>query len=75
MGVNPAYQVPELEYALNKVGVKALVMAESFRTRNYYNVLKELIPELSGSVPGKLKSSRVPSLKTVIIDCEDRSYP
>lgn len=75
VGVNPAYQVPELEYSLNKVGVKAIIMAESFRTRNYYDVLKELAPELSSCIPGKLMSLKVPSLRSVIVDSGDRSYP
>ena len=33
--INPAYRTSELEYALNKVGCKALVLAPSFKTSDY----------------------------------------
>ncbi|EDS37631.1 2-succinylbenzoate-CoA ligase [Culex quinquefasciatus] len=75
VGINPAYQIPELEYALNKVGVKALITIECFRERNYYEMLMELLPELAAGSPGNLKCSRVPTLKAVIIDAENMRYP
>ena len=33
--INPAYRLSEVEYTLNKVGVKALVAAERFKTSDY----------------------------------------
>lgn len=74
VGINPAFQIPELEYALNIVGVKALVVVESFRSKCFYEMLEELIPELSSCDPTDLKSLRVPSLTSVIIDSEI-TYP
>ncbi|XP_053692204.1 medium-chain acyl-CoA ligase ACSF2, mitochondrial-like [Sabethes cyaneus] len=68
VGINPAFQLPELQYALNKVGAKALVATEGFRSRNYYTMLKQLIPELEGSSKANLKSAEVPSLRSVIMD-------
>lgn len=56
VNVNPAYRVSELEYALRKVGCKALVMAESFKTQDYYDMVFELCPELASMPPGHLKS-------------------
>ena len=32
VNINPAYRIAELEYALNKVGCKALILAERFKT-------------------------------------------
>ncbi|SMQ69495.1 fatty-acyl-CoA synthase [Altererythrobacter xiamenensis] len=40
--INPAYRATELEYALNKVGCCAIVTAQSFKTSNYVQMLREL---------------------------------
>ena len=64
--INPAYRIVELEYALNKVGCKALVTARSFKGSDYLVMLRELLPELALSGAGKLASRRVPSLERVL---------
>ncbi|WP_026941046.1 AMP-binding protein [Hellea balneolensis] len=64
--VNPAYRLFELEYVLNKVGCKALITAESFKTSMYLDMLLELAPELETSVLGKLNSEKLPHLKIII---------
>lgn len=64
--INPAYRVTEAEYALNKVGCKALVLATSHKTSNYIAMLNELAPELPKSLPGDLKAPRLPELKIVV---------
>ena len=66
VNINPAYRLAELEYALNKVGCKALVTADSFKTSNYVGMLRELAPEIAGSRPGALQAGRLPDLRTVI---------
>ncbi|KAM9597143.1 medium-chain acyl-CoA ligase ACSF2, mitochondrial [Trichechus inunguis] len=66
VSVNPAYQATELEYALKKVGCKAIVFPKQFKTQNYYNILKQICPELERAQPGALKSQRLPDLTTVI---------
>ena len=58
MNINPAYRVGELEYALQKVGVSCLVMAEKLKTSNYYEMMFELCPELARCAPGHLHSHR-----------------
>jgi fatty-acyl-CoA synthase len=67
VNINPAYQLSELEYALNKVGCKALILAERFKTSEYVGMLRELAPELAKAVPGALASKRLPSLRTVVV--------
>lgn len=67
VGINPAYQVPELEYALNKVGVKALIAPESYRSQNYYDMITQIVPELKSWSAGEINSSKVPSLSAVIM--------
>ncbi|XP_006832526.1 PREDICTED: acyl-CoA synthetase family member 2, mitochondrial [Chrysochloris asiatica] len=66
VSVNPAYQALELEYALKKVGCKALVFPKQFKTQKYYDILKQICPELEGAQVGALKSQRLPELTTLI---------
>ena len=66
VNINPSYRVTELEFALNKVGCAALVTATHFKTSDYIAMLNQVVPELAGSAPGRLRSARVPALRTVI---------
>ncbi|MGJ7546426.1 AMP-binding protein [Variovorax sp. LT1R16] len=45
VNINPAYRTSELEYALNKVGAKALVTMAQFKTSDYLGMLRELGPK------------------------------
>src|SRR5580704_10992856 len=67
VNINPAYRIAELEYALNKVGCKALILAERFKTSDYIGMLRELAPELGHAVAGKLESARLPALRSVVL--------
>ena len=42
VNVNPGYKSSELKYCINKVGIKAMIAAESFRSTDYFKVYKEL---------------------------------
>src|SRR5580658_8140697 len=64
--INPAYRLHELEYTLNKVGVKALVCAESFKTSDYVGMVESLAPEIADAFPGALQAERLPTLRAVI---------
>ena len=66
VNINPAYRVSELEYALNKVGAKALILATQFKTSAYVEMLRELAPELETCPPGRLDAKRLPELRSVI---------
>ena len=46
VNINPAYRLSELDYALNKVGCKALITADSFKSSDYVGMLRELAPEI-----------------------------
>src|SRR5579862_3655874 len=74
VNINPAYRMAELEYALNKVGCKALILAERFKTSDYVGILRELAPELARATPGKLESARLPALRLVVV-LGDGSHP
>jgi fatty-acyl-CoA synthase len=51
--INPAYRTSELEYALNKVGCKALLLAPSFKTSDYVAMLEQIrhkVPNLQAAI-------------------------
>lgn len=64
--MNPAYQLPEVDYCLKKVDVKAIIIPESFRTQKYYDMLVSLIPSLVHS-KSQIEDNKVNSLKHVIV--------
>ena len=64
---SPAYQPQELLYCLNKVGVKAIIAAERFKTQDYFSILKQVVPELESAVSEKVESETVPSLSRVVM--------
>ena len=66
VNINPAYRPPALEYALKKVGCRAIVSEASYKTSDYIAMLTELAPELAASEPGHLHSARLPDLRIVI---------
>jgi fatty-acyl-CoA synthase len=64
--INPAYRLSEVEYTLNKVGVKALVCAEAFKTSDYAGMIEALAPEIAACPRGALKAARLPALTAAI---------
>nr|XP_055032070.1 medium-chain acyl-CoA ligase ACSF2, mitochondrial [Misgurnus anguillicaudatus] len=67
VSVNPAYQLQEAEYALRKVQCNAIVCPTQFKTQKYCEMLRQLCPEMEKSSPGRIKSSKLPDLHTVIV--------
>jgi fatty-acyl-CoA synthase len=67
VNINPAYRTHELEYSLNKVGCRALVLPRHFKTSHYLAILAELAPELATSAVGQLRAARMPALREVIL--------
>ena len=66
VNINPAYRTSELEYALNKVGCRALVTATAFKSSDYIGMLNTLAPELADAVPGGLRAAKLPQLEIVV---------
>src|SRR5687767_2438880 len=60
VNINPAYRISELEFALNKVGCKALVLAPNFKSSDYVGMLRQLAPEIASSAVGELNAARLP---------------
>ncbi|XP_063918020.1 medium-chain acyl-CoA ligase ACSF2, mitochondrial-like [Zophobas morio] len=69
--LNPVFEASEIEYCINKSGIAALVCANKFKHHDYYETLLSIAPELENCDPGKLKSTKIRSLKTVIRISED----
>jgi fatty-acyl-CoA synthase len=66
VNINPAYRTSELEYALNKVGCKALVMASRHKSSDYVGMVRALAPEIDhGDAP--LRAAKLPSLRHVVV--------
>jgi hypothetical protein len=62
--LNPAYQLPELDYCLKKVGVKAIIAPESFRKQKLYEMIMTLVPDV--------KSNAANSLQNIVIACDKK---
>jgi fatty-acyl-CoA synthase len=67
VNINPAYRGHELEYSLNKVACRALVLPRRFKTSHYLDMLLQLAPELATAAPGGLRAARLPDLREVIL--------
>jgi fatty-acyl-CoA synthase len=66
VNLNPAYRAPELQFALNKVGCRALVVAERFKNTTFLEVLRSIAPQLEDCAPNELQAARLPQLRCVI---------
>ncbi len=66
VNINPAYRTSELEYALNKVGCRAIILEPVFKTSDYIAILAELAPEIEKSTPGEVNAQRLPELRHAI---------
>ena len=66
VNINPAYRRAEVEYALNKVGCRALVVMPRHSASDYIEILQSLAPELADCAPGALESAALPTLDMII---------
>jgi fatty-acyl-CoA synthase len=66
VNLNPAYRASELEFSLNKVGCRALVVAERFKGTALIDVLRSVAPEIDKCEPNGIRSARLPQLRCVI---------
>lgn len=73
VNINPAYRSSELDYALNKVGCRVLIMARRHRSSDYVEMLRAVAPEIDreGSA---LQAAKLPKLKHVVV-LDDGPHP
>ena len=68
VNVNPAYRLSELEFVIQKVGMKAIVCPTSYKSSMYAEMIETLIPELPAlSGADELSSAKFPALKRAIL--------
>ena len=67
VNINPAYQVVELEHALNKVGVSALIMTPGFKNSNYVELISKIDPEIRTQTSSHLNLPKLQTLKHIIL--------
>ena len=72
VNINPAYRRSELEYALRKVGCRALILSPRFKSSDYLEIIASVATELGTCEPGKLRAAAVPELQWVIRLGEER---
>lgn len=73
VNINPAYRVFELEYALNKVGCRGIITANSFKSSNYVGMLENLIHNHNTKSGGATSNSQ--SFKDLIVICMGDEIP
>jgi fatty-acyl-CoA synthase len=66
VNINPAYRVHELQFALTRVGCKALIAATTFKGADYIGMLRTIAPELDQATPGALVAPALPELRIVV---------
>jgi fatty-acyl-CoA synthase len=64
--INTHYRSFELEYLIKQADLKALALIDSFRDHDYLQTINQLIPELTSSKRGHLRSKKFPELLNVI---------
>jgi fatty-acyl-CoA synthase len=64
--VNTSYKSHELEYQLKQSDSTTLFMIEGYRDSNYYQIVRELIPNLDCAQPGMVNEQKLPMLKNIV---------
>lgn len=74
VSINPSYQTHELVYCLEKVGVRALVIDDSFQSKPvWYSMLCDNVPGLSSQpLDSKVSCSTLPNLAFLILNSNNR---
>jgi fatty-acyl-CoA synthase len=66
VNINPAYRSHELSYVIKQSDAVALFLIDKFRNSDYFAMVREAIPELAASSPGKLASKEFPRLREIV---------
>ncbi|MRR56951.1 MAG: AMP-binding protein [Deltaproteobacteria bacterium] len=64
--INTSYRSAELEYILNQSDSGSLFLVNGFKDTDYMETLYEVVPEVRDSVPGMLRSEKLPFLERVV---------
>lgn len=67
VNINPAYQLQELAYALQRSEMQGLFTIPAFRSSHYIDMLVELLPELKQPYKEELANTQLPFLRKVVV--------
>lgn len=68
VGLNPAYQIPEVKYCLKKIKIKSVITMESYRSQMYYEMLDKIVGGLANQNSKHIQCEELPDLKNIIVD-------
>src|SRR4029434_3948078 len=66
VNINPAYRPFELEYVLNQSDSVALLLVDQFKSSNYFDMLREVCPEVTSAQSGRVKSAKFANLRSIV---------
>lgn len=66
VNINPAYRPFELEYVLNQSDSVALFLVDQFKSSNYFDMLREVCPEVTSAQGGRVKSPKFAKLRSIV---------
>ncbi|KAL4113744.1 hypothetical protein QTP88_017321 [Uroleucon formosanum] len=71
VNINPLYMKNELHHCLSKVDGKMLIALEFQQKENYYELLKNIVPEIAQQPHGKPVTTRhLPNLEFIVMNTE-----
>jgi fatty-acyl-CoA synthase len=73
--INTNYKSHELEYILKQSDSTTLVIIDEFKDTNYYEVVKDILPETESCDPGDIQCQRLPLLKNIIYIGKKQNTP
>jgi len=67
--INPAYQIKDLEYSLNVLGISTLIMPRKLKSTNYLDIINKISPDLKEKQQNslRLELKSLPHLKQIIL--------
>ena len=66
VNINPAYRPFELQYVLGQSDSVALFLVDQFKTSNYFEMLREICPEIDSAKCGWVASPKFPKLRNIV---------
>jgi len=73
--VNTNYKSHELEYILQQSDSTTLVHIRDYRDTSYYDIVRQVVPELGNQAKGAINSEKLPYLKNVVLAGEGDAAP
>lgn len=66
VNINPGYRIAELEFSLKKVGCRALILADRYKSSDYIGMIAALIGELTAADDRNVHCESLPDLHILI---------